>query len=809
MQPALPIAGDILWIRQRRWKVERAIRDRNLLRLDVASRNERLTFLAPFDRPAPVARVERPRRVRPQGALARLARLLSDTYGLRTVLSAIDADITILPHQLEPALAVASGARRILVADEVGLGKTIQAGLVIAEILRQSAPRVLVIVPAALIDQWIAELGRRFRISCLSADRTGLETAAQAGSRNENPWSRSSVWVGSFDYVKQPHVFDSIPLRPWDLLVIDEAHDVAGESERHAACAELARRARHVLLLTATPHSGDEMRFTRLTDIGALTGVDDSLTVFRRTRAALRPAAGPHVRWHRVTPAEPEVQLFRALGAFEQAALRAAGTGRREIALLLLSVFRKRALSTMGALATSLERRSQWLEGPGRAHRLDWMQPRLLFEGSDTDQSDDIGADERESLTAEIGMDSRHERVWIRRLRTLADAARRSDSKVERLAALVERSREPLVVFTEFRHSLDVLRRRLADVRPLALLHGGLAPAERRQELERFLRGDASILLATDVAAQGLNLQYRTRWVVCLELPWNPARLEQRAGRVDRIGQSRPVHVTLLVGRHDAESGILARLTRRVLAARGRLGPDVLPIGAPDDATLRGLVLGGVNLEGSTSPEGPAGAEVRLSRQWERPARIAARLLLARRQLRGRWRSPAGDAQCPAWTTAERWPALGIGRDHAAIALFSVPLVDRSGTVVERHLVAARIARAIGMNAHRREVIEAARTKAARSIAARAHRADRRLKAARDLGAARERAILEGLAAIRCPEEMQAGLFNRRALREFNAARREASALRSEAIALPANGDRLPVVTIGRPALELMFVPRA
>src|SRR5438067_2491786 len=136
MHAVLPAPGDLVWIRQRRWRVEHVRRETGLVRLDVCGDGRRLTFLSPFDRPMLVTRRERPRRVRRQEARARLAGLMGKTFGWRSLASALTADVAILPHQLEPALAIAGGARRVLVADDVGLGKTIQAGLVIVEQLR-------------------------------------------------------------------------------------------------------------------------------------------------------------------------------------------------------------------------------------------------------------------------------------------------------------------------------------------------------------------------------------------------------------------------------------------------------------------------------------------------------------------------------------------------------------------------------------------------------------------------------------------------------------------------------------------------
>jgi hypothetical protein len=154
MHTALPSPGDLIWIRRRRWRVERAFRDRGVVRFDVADPNRRLTFLAPFDRPSPATAPRRLRRARGPHVRARIAWAVSSAYTIATCVSAVRARIELLPHQLEPLLSFDAGARRVLIADEVGLGKTVQAALAIAETMRRrAAARVLLIVPGALRDQ--------------------------------------------------------------------------------------------------------------------------------------------------------------------------------------------------------------------------------------------------------------------------------------------------------------------------------------------------------------------------------------------------------------------------------------------------------------------------------------------------------------------------------------------------------------------------------------------------------------------------------------------------------------------------------
>ena len=398
--------------------------------------------------------------------------------------TALEAGVDILPYQLEPALAVADGVRRLLIADEVGLGKTIQAALVIAE-LRRRRPvlRAMVIVPRSLRDQWQHELNERFGLGAAVADREGLDAAAGSIGRRRSPWTKASVWVVSADYLKQPHVFEAVPAVPWDIVVIDEAHDACGDSARHETADEMARRARHVLLLTATPHTGDALRFNRLESLGRLSDIDDPLAMFRRTRAMLGQASTRRVRWSAVALTPAERAVLDAVTAFERAVLAAGSERQRDGAVLLLSIFRKRALSTMTALHVSLERRLGWISG--RAEDLvEWLQPRLEFEDSDDGRADD----DCSGLTAESGLSVAAERTWLRRLRALAGAAIRKESKIRRVLRLLERTREPVLIFTEFRHSLEAIRvaieRTRSHGRRVAVLHGAQSPAERASALD-------------------------------------------------------------------------------------------------------------------------------------------------------------------------------------------------------------------------------------------------------------------------------------------------------------------------------------
>jgi ERCC4-related helicase len=758
MQSTLPQPGAAVWIRGQRWRVAAVRGDRLVARLDVTGDTGRRSFLYPFDRPIEAARHLRPVRVRPQGARARLALLAGRTFSRRTLAAAVDAGVAILPHQLEPALAAMSGVRRLLIADEVGLGKTIQAGLIAAEILRRDASaRALIVVPATLAAQWMDELRHRFHLSCALADRGGLDTRAREGAFGDSPWSGAGIFIASLDFLKQPHVLDGMPATPWDLVVVDEAHTTCGHSDRHAAVHHVGRRTRCLVLLTATPHSGDEDRFARLLSTGELAG--DRLLMFRRRRADLGVTGVRRVAWHYVSLSDAERRVFDALSRFQRTVLRATRKEHLDEARLLLAVLMKRALSTMGALTVSIDRRLAWLassgrEGPGD----DWVQARLDL--GEADAEDIASADDLLGLRARTGLDAEAERSWLKRLAHLAAAAAVSETKVRRVFRLISRAREPVIVFTEFRDSLSILVNRVQLARPIAILHGGLTGAERAEALHRFQTGAAAVLIATDVAGQGLNLQQRCRWVISLELPWNPARLEQRIGRVDRIGQQRPVHFTLVVARHECEAGMMAHLSQRELTA----------IRAPVPI-----------------------ADTR----WIRLARRAARSLESQRRLVSQWHGPELSGR-PVW--ARHGPAIPLAkRGHGkAVLVFSIPFVDRSGALPERHLAAVSVPDLT------RDSVKAAAHAAIRALLPRIQRVRRLTALSINTHIEMERALT---AAIRpAASDVQPGLFDAAAVRAFEADRANGDELERQ---LEARLERLRLtagIDAGRPVLEVAWL---
>ncbi|OFV91760.1 MAG: hypothetical protein A3G76_14310 [Acidobacteria bacterium RIFCSPLOWO2_12_FULL_65_11] len=626
---------DVVRARHARWRVAdirlyESCQLFTLTGIDPANARAERRMLAPFDI---LERIERRRR--PTHISMRLWRRVCRALvaqetppgGLRC---ARRARIDLLPHQLEPALALLRGlGSRVLLADAVGLGKTIQAGLIVSELQALgAADRVLILTPPGLRDQWARELADRFEIDATILDARAVRRAVATLRVGVNPWRTSPVAIASIDYVRRADILTSVAACRWDLVIVDEAHGVAGNSDRHAAAAALTSRAPFVVLLTATPHSGDRRAFVSLCRLGALgTAPGDRLLLFRRTRADVR--FGTPRRIHRlfVRPSAAEARMHALLARFSRAVQHEHGRARsvnlahrgnpanranpeNSGIWLALSVLHKRALSSARSLQRSVERRLAALASRGADEEGQIQLPLIDTTGELTT------ADLPPAWPPALGLrDPSRERQMLGELAAAAAEATRDETKIGALGRLLRRIDEPAIVFTEYRDTLVHLRASLHS--RVSQLHGGLTRDERLAAIGEFTRGLSSVLLATDAAGEGLNLHHACRAVINLELPWNPMRLEQRIGRVDRIGQMRTVHAFHLIARGSSEPRILARLEERMARAQADIGaPD--PLGMDEEITEEGAMARAVieqtavevRLKPDTTAEGPV--EVRL-----------------------------------------------------------------------------------------------------------------------------------------------------------------------------------------------------
>jgi superfamily II DNA or RNA helicase len=601
--------GDAVRVRRQRWRVveTRSYAACQVVALEGVGPGNlgvELRLISPFDILEPLTRSSRLRVVRPRCWRQACRALLADDGPADRLGTAQRARIELLPFQLEPAIALLRGlASRILIADEVGLGKTIQAGLAVSELrARGAADRVLILTPAGLREQWRDELRDRFSLDSSVVDMREARRRAAAAAVGVNPWKTLPTVVASLDYVKRPEVLRAVADGRWDVVVIDEAHGLTPQSDRYRAASVLCQAAAYVLLLTATPHSGDREAFESLRQIGACAG--DGLLVFRRSRADA--GMGNRRRVHRllVGPSAAERLMYQRLEQFSQALFTERGEGDSAV-WLALGTLHKRALSCAWSLGQSIARRLAHLIEPQAETT---GQAGLPF--GDGEGELDV-ADAAPEWTSPGLSDTSRERQMLDGIARAAETAVGHETKLHALVRLLNRLRrrgEQAIVFTEYRDTLVHVRNRLTH--PCAILHGGLTRDDRRAALDDFSTGRRSVLLATDAAGEGLNLHHACRVVINLELPWNPVRLEQRAGRVDRIGQTRAVHVFHLIARESREMRVLEHLRSRVERARREIdASDPLDF-APEDSSDGSLAPGSA----ASSPELTAAAALEHAR---------------------------------------------------------------------------------------------------------------------------------------------------------------------------------------------------
>jgi len=534
--------------------------------------------------------------------------------------------IRTLPHQVEAVYMrmLPQPRLRFLLADDPGAGKTIMAGLLIKEMkLREAIERILIICPAPLTIQWQDELqrwfGEVFEIIFAAVDQQQLV----------NPWQRMNQVIASLDYVKQDDVRERVWQQKWDLVVIDEAHkcsaytkhsssrgDEVEKTKRYQFAEHLTAQANHVVMLTATPHHGDDDRFAhfvRLLDpdifpephrAGNKAGEirrkilrlgPDCPWALRRLKEDLKDINGrrlfPDRHAHTVTFKlnHEEYDLYKAVTAYINEFLpQASGRKKASVALVRTVLQRRLASSTM-AIHESIRRRLERQETLLReleelppaqlAKRLAQLQQRRYVDAEQDE--DDLDDEERDRLiddfTGAVALDQL--RSEIAALRDLLAQARRvrdhaADSKLSALRECLEKAefhelrdgRGKLLIFTEQRDTLTYLREHLEKWGySTCQIHGSMNPRDRKQAQEDF-RTSRQVCVATEAAGEGINLQF-CRLMINYDLPWNPTRLEQRLGRIHRIGQERDCHAFNFVA-SDSEEGqpiVEGRILQRLL----------------------------------------------------------------------------------------------------------------------------------------------------------------------------------------------------------------------------------------------------
>jgi SNF2 family DNA or RNA helicase len=593
---------------------------------------------------------------------------LSLVYEYDKLLSISNSKMVPELYQLMAVKKVMESLRqRFLIADDVGLGKTIEAGLIMQELAaRRRGTRVLIIVPASLQDQWKKEMQRHFLRKFYIYNSRKMEGIQELVDENLNPWLARNAIITSIDWIKPQYegtgagrrntnkFFDQLLKveRRWDLVMIDEAHYVSTDSNRADLAKEIQERSDSLLLLTATPHSGNPEHFFNLlnlidpfmfSDPEDLDRADARPRVekvmIRRGKETIfeKNGAGQLIKKFKERDVHPvqipftpeEDDLYKAVSGYtgdgwaELNRKRKISAADLNIGKFLLALVQKRMVSSLAALRETLKRRIDSIVVTRTISRVsgDRLAPdrqeiqRLLkdYQRGEFMEDEDREMVERYIETRDVQAMYAERTNEVKTLRNLLEMTeeliqRGQDSKLKYLKKflkelLTKDSSEKVIVFTEYRDTLNYLKEHLQkewylSPQSIVLIHGGMPLGEDENEEgsklyaeRRFNDSDTRLLLATDAASEGLNLQRYCHTLINYELPWNPNRLEQRIGRIHRYGQRYDAQIYNFMIEGSKEAQIFTVLQNKIETIRRQLGNMAEVLGILDRISLDDLIL--------------------------------------------------------------------------------------------------------------------------------------------------------------------------------------------------------------------------
>lgn len=558
-----------------------------------------------------------------------------------------------LPHQITAVYEsmLPRQPLRYVLADDPGAGKTIMAGLLIRELLmRADAKRVLIVAPGSLVEQWQDEMFEKFGLSFELFSRERVEQ-----SRSGNPFDDFDLLVARVDQLaRSDELQEKLRLSQWDLVVVDEAHKLSAsyygtkinKTKRFQLGELLGSITRHFLLMTATPHNGKEedfQLFMSLLDSDRFYGkfrdgahkVDVSDLMRRMVKEELLKFDGsplfPERRAYAVNYrlSDAEVALYMAVTDYVRTEFAKADQlsdgGRKGTVGFALTALQRRLASSPEAIYQSLKRRRNKLQRRVEEEKLrqrgqllaetvaaNGAAPEDIWDSADALSPEDYENFEEsvvDQATAAQTIQELEAEIII--LEGLEEQAREvvhsgKDRKWDELSSLLQDTpemyneggqRRKLIIFTEHRDTLNYLavkiRGLVGNDDAVVMIHGGVKREERRKVQELF-RNDptARVLIATDAAGEGVNLQ-NANLMVNYDLPWNPNRLEQRFGRIHRIGQTEVCHLWNMVASETREGEVFQRLFEKLEVERKALGGRVFDILGEvfEDKSLKDLLI--------------------------------------------------------------------------------------------------------------------------------------------------------------------------------------------------------------------------
>ena len=537
-----------------------------------------------------------------------LSKIKNETSG--GFLSSLASGIIPLPHQLHVLnRAMETNNIRYILADEVGLGKTIEAGMIIRELKsRGLVSRILVVCPTGLVTQWASEMQEKFHEKFQVILPSDYDTIRRL-TDNDDVYGQFDQVISPMDSIKpiEKHAgwseekiekyneerIYSIINSGWDLIIIDEAHRVAGSSgevARYKLGNLLAQASPYLLLLSATPHNGKTEPFLRLIRLLDADAFPNAKSIVREQvapfliRTEKREAIDNNGNLlfknritHLVTISWDERnnlqrELYEMVSSYVAKTYNKALRNRKKnmCLIFLLIIMQRMVTSSTAAIRQSLERRLNVL-----------LEQRTCVGNLREEDLDELNIEDGvEDALEAISLDMELEIEELKQIISLAKQAQfqNQDAKVEPLlneidAILSEDRTQKVIIFTEFVATQTYLQELLVNRGyTVTILNGGMSIDERNAAMQEF-KTSTSIFISTDAGGEGLNLQF-ANIIINYDLPWNPMKIEQRCGRVDRIGQQRDVHIYNFIVGETVENRVREVLEEKLSVILKEMGVD-------------------------------------------------------------------------------------------------------------------------------------------------------------------------------------------------------------------------------------------
>jgi len=529
-------------------------------------------------------------------------------YEFDPILAVTTSQIDPLPHQIEGVYdyALQSPKVRFMIADDAGAGKTIMAGLIIKELqYRKMANRILLVVPGHLKYQWQREMREKFNTNFNLIERHDFRKSATG-----NVWDENNQCIATIDFLKQDDIMSTLKGTHWDLVVADEAHKMSAykyskktdKTDRYQAGEVLSKNSTHMLFLTATPHRGKEENFRLFLDLlrpGFFSNEElmresiqnkENRLFIRRLKEDLKDFEGNklfpprHVQSVRFELTDEEKELYRSVTNYVRDYFDKAKE-KRHIAFAMM-ILQRRLTSSVHSITESLKNRKRGLEEilelPEKIEETDEYEKAKEIEEEELEDMEEKERMEIEEKLTKLSLAKRPKEVKkeIRQVKNLIEKAKKVkeqevESKLVKLRdeILDTLGDRKLLIFTEFQDTLEYLVDRLRNWGyDVNYIHGKMS-MEERVEAEKEFKEETQIMVATEAAGEGINLQFCSL-MVNYDIPWNPNRLTQRMGRIHRYGQDREVYIWNMIAKDTREGQILGKLMKKLETIREDLGSD-------------------------------------------------------------------------------------------------------------------------------------------------------------------------------------------------------------------------------------------